>query len=307
MRLFHGMAVVFATLIAVPAAAQGQVGGERSPENCQIRIDTSSANWIVQNYDPFGSTDPSANFDLILTNLGTTRCQIYAQFATDQQPFGLTAGFNNRASYRLYDVFAGVDVTPLSGRSIRTATTRSVIIAPGGQQLLRYQFEANGSELQGDGTFTQQLAVEVQGFDGTPLLARQIVVGVNVLPSAVLGLSGAFDINNGQAVVDLGELVEGTAAIPLQLRVKSTRAYSLELASKNNGKLLLADTQWAVPYQVVVGDRSLSLAGAAIYTSDKSAQRPNSESLPIRFAIGDTQNKRAGTYSDVLTVTISPN
>jgi hypothetical protein len=306
MRLFTCIGVAIALLLPSAAFAQTFADAAAATGSCRLRIDSSTTSWIVQNYDPFGLSDPSGTFDLMLTNEGSTRCQVYPQFVVDQESFGLSSGLARRAPYRLYDTFSAADVTPTSGRSIRTATARSVVIAPGGQQLVQYQLEVDGSQLQGDGTFTQQLAVEVQDTDGTPLAARRIIVGVNVLPSALLGLCGAFRMNNGQALVDIGELNQGLAPIPLQLRVKSTRAYTLNFMSRNNGALVLTGTQWAVPYSVRVGDRTLSLVGAATYASERAGRGIETESLPLEFVVGDSQNKRAGTYSDVLTVTIAP-
>ena len=72
------------------------------------------------------------------------------------------------------------------------------------------------------------------------------------------------------------------------------------------GKLKLAGTDWAIPYGIVVGDRTLTLGGAASYNSSLGTDRAR-RSVPFRFAIGNVAQKRAGTYSDVITVSISVN
>ncbi|AQR75886.1 hypothetical protein BXU08_13055 [Sphingomonas sp. LM7] len=120
----------------------------------------------------------------------------------------------------------------------------------------------------------------------------------------MLGLSGQYRRNGGQALVDLGELSEGIAKVPLNMTVASTRAYRLEFVSKNNGQLRMADSNWSVPYQLMIGEKTLSLGSTANYTSSNTD--PTRESLPMRFVIGSVAGKRAGLYSDLITVSIAP-
>ncbi|TGX55228.1 hypothetical protein E5A73_04550 [Sphingomonas gei] len=117
-------------------------------------------------------------------------------------------------------------------------------------------------------------------------------------------MSGQYRRNGGQALVDLGELAEGIAPVPLQMTVASTRAYRLEFVSKNNGVLKMANADWSVPYQLMIGENTLSLASTANYNS--AGTDPTRDSLPMRFVIGSVAGKRAGLYSDLITVSIAP-
>lgn len=299
-----GLAFAGLTLAVPTAAAQGQ-SGQRS--ECALKIDTGSTNWFIQGYDPFGTITPIATFDAIFTNDGGAACVFDPVFVIDQGgAFGLTTiGRNVRVTYTLLDQFSNSNVTPTSGRTIAGATRRPVVVQPRSQQLVRYQFAVDEDGLTGDGLYSQPvtLVAERRG-QGEVLASRSLVLGVNVLPSAVLGLSGQFTRVGGQALIDLGELRPGVAQVPLQVMVSSTRAYRLEFTSKNLGNLKIGDSEWKVPYGVGVGDQTLSLTTRAIYESNES--NPAGMSLPLKFLIGPTAGMRAGTYSDVLTVAIQP-
>ena len=297
-------ALAAALVGSAPATAQrGDFGGSA---DCKLRIDTSASNWVIQGYDPFGNNAPGATFDLVFSNDGQGKCEFDPVFLVDAEPFGLSnAGKQRRVPYTLQDQFSNSNATPTSGRTIQRATNRPVVVASGGQQLVRYQLAVNEDAIVSDGLFTQRVMVLAEGRQRSQTLAaRPLVLGINVLPSAALGLSGAYRRNGSQAVVDLGELSEGVAQAPLQLRVASTRAYRLEFTSKNAGLLKLGDSGWSIPYQLGVGDSMLPLAGVARYSS--TGTDPTRDSLPLRFAIGSVAGKRAGLYSDIITVSIAP-
>lgn len=292
------------TLFACAAPATAQVANRAA--DCALTIQTSASNWYVQGYDPFATNPPIATFDVTFNNEGGAACTFDPLFVLDQEPFGLTRlGASARVSYTLLDMFSNANATPTSGRTIGTATRRPVVVQPRSQQMVRYQFAVNEDGLTGDGLYSQRVMLTAQGRgqQGT-LASRSLVLGVNVLPSAVLGLSGQFTRVGGQALIDLGELREGVSQVPLQIMVASTRAYRLEFASHNAGRLMMADTRWSVPYGLAVGDKSIALSSRAIYESSDPTN--SNASLPLRFVVGDASGKRAGMYSDVVTISIAP-
>lgn len=291
---------------SLPATAQSSFAPGVDRAGCALRIDTSSSNWLIRGYDPFGSNTPAALFEVTFANDGRAACVFDPVFVLDQEPFGLTTqGRAKRINYTLLDQFAGSNATPTSGRTIQRATNRAVVVQPGSQQLVRYQVAIAEDALDADGLYTQRLMLVAEGRSRNERLAsRQVVLGIEVLPSAVLGLSGSYRRSGGQALVNLGELAPGLAPVPLQLNVASTRAYRLEFASKNAGLLKMANADWSVPYQLVVGNSTLPLASTASYAS--SGTDPTKDALPLRFMIGEVAGKRAGTYSDLITVSIAP-
>lgn len=298
------MAAAAALASASPAWAQPASPAARA--DCALRIDSSATNWIIQGYDPFSTTVPIATFDVVFNNEGGAACAFDPVFVVDQEPFGLALEARpGRVTYTLLDEFSNSNATPVSGRTIARVTQRPVVVQPHSQQLVRFQFAVDEDGLVADGLYSQRVTlVAEQKGRGDVLASRGLTLGVNVLPSAVLGLSGQYRRNGGQALVDLGELTEGVAQVPLQVTVASTRAYRLEFASRNNGLLKMADADWSVPYQLMVGETTLSLASTANYSS--SGTDPSRDALPMRFVIGSVAGKRAGLYSDLITVSIAP-
>lgn len=293
----------FSALAAQPAAAQN---GLQLRADCTLRIESAATNWHIQGYDPFGSTPPIATFDVTYVNDGGAACVFDGIFVLDQEAFGLSrAGDSRRVSYTLLDQFSGVGVTPMSGRTIAGATRRPIVVQPRSQQIVRYQFAIDEDGLTGDGLYSQRMTLQaVQQGRGAVLATRMLSLGVNVLPSAVLGLSGQFTRSGGLATVDLGELNPGASPVPLQVRVSSTRAYRLQFSSLNSGQLVLKDTQWRVPYSLRLGETALSLTSPAVWDSEPRPAAAGSK--PLVFVIGDVAGRRAGTYRDILTISIAP-
>lgn len=306
MKTLISASLATAAALVSAGSASAQPVSVASRADCALRIESSASNWIIQGYDPFATNVPIATYDVVFNNEGGAACTFDPVFVVDQEPFGLARnGGAGRVTYTLLDQFSNSNATPLSGRTISRVTQRPVVVQPHSQQLVRFQFAANEDGLVADGLYSQRvMLVAEQKGRGDLLASRALVLGVNVLPSAVLGLSGQYRRNGGQALVDLGELREGIAQVPLQITVASTRAYQLEFVSKNNGVLKMANAEWSVPYQLMVGENTLSLASVAKYSA--SGADPTRDSLPMRFVIGSVAGKRAGLYSDLITVSIAP-
>lgn len=287
------------TAASAPAAAQ-----EQRSTGCRLRIDTNATSWVIRGHDPYGGAQPSGTFDLILTNEGDQPCEVFPVFALDKEGFGLRAASGPHIPYSLLDLYGDQDATPLGGRAMRKPSWRPVVVNPHGQQAVRYMLQIPPEAITSDGLFSQNVFVEAEDRDGRTIAGRRLVLGIDVLPSAIMGLSGAFRRSNGQALVDLGELKEGTAKLPLQLHIRSTRAYRLGVESTNRGTLQLAGTDWSIPYQVAINDKVVPLTGGGSYASP-SGMAQRRDNLPISFVIGDPAQKRAGTYSDTLTISIS--
>ncbi|MGN6374022.1 MAG: hypothetical protein ACTHMG_00545 [Sphingomonas sp.] len=271
---------------------------------CQLQIDMASTSWIIRGYDPFGANQPAGTYDLLFINQGNQECRFYPVFMTDQAAFGLRADNGAPVPYSLVDETDGYDATPLAGRTVRRVNNPPVVIPARGQQQVRYILAIDPDRLTSDGLFSQTLLMEAEEANGAIITQRQLTVGIDVLPSAVMTLAGAFTRVKGRADVDLGDLTEGLAKVPLQLNVQSTRAFRLGVESQNNGKLQLAGTQWSIPYQMLIDGRVAAANSARGYVSDNRPGR-RTATLPISFVIGDTKDKRAGVYSDVVTISVA--
>ena len=90
----------------------------------------------------------------------------------------------------------------------------------------------------------------------------------------------------------------------MQLNILSTRAYTLGFRSLNGGKLRLSGTDWSIPYRILVGEQTLDVSSGAVI-SPRSTGTARRDSLPLGIDIGPVDNKRAGTYMDLLTISVA--
>jgi hypothetical protein len=277
-----------------------------SVDGCKLRIDPGPTNWLIQGFDLFDTTPAQATFDITYTNNGTANCSFVTNFNLSGEPFGLSGPQGDRATYVLYDAFSHFDATPLTGETRESVVRRQITLTPGQQQIVVIQFAVVRNDLQHDGTFSQPAVIEADRSDGTEFAGKQIVLGIQVVPSARLGLAGAFRMQGGQPVIDLGDLKEGPVDLPLDLKVDSTRRYDVSFQSQEGGHLRMPGTDWKIAYSVTLGGTLVSLSGGSGEYESSGPKQLQHDSLPLGFVIGDTRTRRAGTYSDVLSITVAP-
>lgn len=292
------LATASAVLAQPSAEAPGKAG------DCRVRISAVPTTWVIPGYDPFGSGIPEATFSATFINDGSDDCRFSSTFQLDQPPFGLSKGKGRRIRYDLLNLTDMQDVTPRGGRTQRRVSRAEVALAPNEVRTVLYKLVADPDDITDVGTFTQDITLEAEDETFRVLGGTRLVLGITVLPSARIGLSGAFTMSDGQAVVDLGELRQGPAPVPLQLRVSSVGSYEIGITSANSGRLRLGSSDWLVPYSMAIGGQSVNLAAISPITgpAGKGLKR---DSLPIQFVIGDVSNRRAGVYSDVISISVT--
>jgi hypothetical protein len=300
-QVWFGVGILWAAAIVQPAYAAPMHGG--SQPGCQLRLELNPGQWIVSNYNPFGSAHAGGDFDALFVNDGEGMCTFSLTTDTAAAPYGLTrSGNGTRVAYSLIDVSSGDDLTPTTGQSRKSVSQRHWSVPSHGQQLIKLHFEAT-EPFAGDGLYQQQLVVKAESYDGENLAERPVSLGVQIEPQATIAMSGAFRRVNGQADVDLGVLEPGYAKIPLELLIRSTRAYVVTSESANDGKLRIAGTGWEIPYNLVFAGRSVSPNGG-IYNGSLNGSS-SVDHLDLGFDIGETAGKAGGVYSDVVTISIS--
>lgn len=294
---------LIAASMAVPALAQTPAAAGQSTQ-CRVNVNPAPASWIIQGYDPFSGSIPEGTFGVTFVNDGGAECRFKPTFVLRQPPFGLSKGSEKPVRYALLNLTDTRDVTPRAGRSQPRLSQSELVLQAGESRSLMYKLVAEPNDVRGSGTFTQDVTLEAQDSSFRSLGGTSLVFGINVLPSARVGLTGAYTMNDGQAVVNLGELREGVAPVPLQLRVSSTGDYDIVVSSANSGQLRLGSSQWFIPYSVAIAGNAVNLTGARTVTGTTRSGLLR-DSLPFQFVIGDVSNRRAGVYSDVVSVSIT--
>ena len=293
-----------AASVAAPALAQGPVAPAGQNTDCLLRVNPAPASWIIKGHDPFSGSIPEGTFGVTFVNDGGAECRFVPAFELRQPPFGLSSGMGRPVGYALVNLTDSIDVTPRAGRSQRRASQREIVLGSRESRSILYKLVADPDNIRSSGTFTQDVMLEAQDSRFRSLGGASLVLGLTVLPSARISLAGAYTMSDGQAVVNLGELREGVAPVPLQLRVSSTGDYDIVVSSANSGQLRLGSSQWFVPYSLTIGGKTVNLIGTRTVTGSSGSGLVR-DSLPFQFVIGDVSNKRAGVYSDVVSVTIT--
>lgn len=301
--MLRSLILTAALLAAAPLAAQQ--AGSGGPAGCRVRIDATPSSWTIRGYDPFDTGSPEGTFSVLYSNDGSQECRFVPVFDLDQPPFGLSGGTGRQVPYVLLDLTNSLDVTPRPGRGARpNAGPRPMVVPAGQSTTVIYKLVVASDAIADAGTLTEDIVLEAQDDNLRTVGGTRLVLGLEVLPSARIGLAGAYTMSNGHAVVSLGELRQGPAPVPLQLRVNSTGRYDLEVTSLNGGNLQLGDTGWKVPYSLRVGGADVDMSGTDILSGpvDQGFSRT---ALPIHFVIGDVANRRAGVYSDLISISVS--
>src|SRR3546814_20729374 len=112
-------------------------------------------------------------------------------------------------------------------------------------------------------------------------------------------------MNDGHAVVDLGELRPGVAPVPLQLRVASTGSYDLNVTSANSGRLRLGSSDWYVPYSLAIGGNSVNLPGGRTISGATNGGLRR-EALPSQLLIAESSDRPARVYNDRVSIPGTP-
>lgn len=291
-----------------PGGGGGAGGGGAPPAstNCRVSMMASPGSWVIQGFDPFDSGNAEGVYSITYTNTGTGECRFSPVFELDQPPFGLRGGTGRPIGYALIDITNSLDVTPRAGQSQRRSSQSQIVLAPNASTTVMYRLAVAADDVRDHGEFGQTVFVEAQDSAFRAVGGTQVSLGINVLPSARIGLAGAYAVSDGRALVDLGELRSGPAAVPLNLRVNSTGTYSLSVRSANSGRLRLADTGWSVPYSLGVGGSTVTLAGGTTTLDGPQGAGYRRDALPLHFVIGTVDDLRAGTYRDTLTISVAP-
>ncbi|MGN3975263.1 hypothetical protein [Tsuneonella sp. SYSU-LHT278] len=288
-------------LVGVPVL--GQSAGA-APSDCRVRVNATPAAWIIRGYDPYESTLPESTFSVTFTNDGAQECRFTPVFQLDDPPIGMSSGVGRTIGYSLINLSDARDVTPRNGRPVSSGDRRQIVLGASGSHTVMYKLVATEADVSRSGTFTQNVTLEAQDASLRVLGGTPVLLGLEVLPSARIGLAGAYRISDGHALVSLGELRKGPAPVPLQLRVNSTGRYDLDVTSLNGGNLRLGSSGWKVPYSIAIGGTKLNLSGTG-RVSGPSDDGLTRAALPIHFVIGDVSDRPAGRYSDLISISVT--
>ncbi|MBA4752101.1 MAG: hypothetical protein H2055_07730 [Sphingopyxis sp.] len=124
----------------------------------------------------------------------------------------------------------------------------------------------------------------------------------------IVPLSSRLDFVGNSNRLDLGVIAldRPTTAPPFGVRVYSTSGYNLQFASENSGALISREGTGRLPYRMTVEGRELDLSAGSdrLLSADKSGA--TGDIYGVGVTVLPDANQRAGSYSDRVTVTVTP-
>lgn len=157
------------------------------------------------------------------------------------------------------------------------------------------------------GTYVQELIYQLYSSESQAEIATQRTRLSLAIPAiARVRFSGASGID-GPARVEMGPLSSTgrTVSPPFAIRVLSTSAYRIELASRNQGFLRRVNGPDLIPYRLLLGGRDMKLARSAVLLGASGHTGATGDVHPVSVVIDPDPTRHAGDYSDNVTVSIT--
>lgn len=167
-------------------------------------------------------------------------------------------------------------------------------------------FKVNWGMASGD--YEQELIYELYEEESQQALGSQRTrLNLSIPAVARVRFSGASG-GDGPSQLAMGVLssTSQTHSPPFAVRVQSTSAYRIELMSQNGGALLRANGPDRIAYRLTLDGEVLDLKGAGDFATGNGHTSPTGTVHPLRVVIDPDPTRHAGTYSDRVTITITP-
>lgn len=272
---------------------------------CDISVSRSPSPVRVD-YDPFDVV-PAApgDLDLELSNASDTDCEVQLMFTdlADVPAPRLTAG-EAPLSLRPRET-AGLRRTELS------TFTYAMTIPAGGRATAQFDVAVAEALVIPPGTYPVQLRLAVLGLDGQPLLTPLPVDIALISPARaqlnIAGAAGAYGSGTSVETIDFGEAKSG-AVRRAYLQIRANGRSTVTFNSEHRGRLAntpLVGPQAYIGYEVALDGEVVPLDRITRMPVDPP-RTLDGMSMPLTFTLGQVGGAMAGGYTDLLTISVSP-
>lgn len=299
--------IIIGTALALAASAQATSGsGSGSSSSCTASLGVVSAVPTVF-YDPFDGTSESVTFTVEAVNGGSDACTV--SLAVESAGSSSTRYFRWGAEKLRYQVETpgGDDYennidAPRGSHTIPGGLGKKVVItlkvkvpsgliakaSPSYENLLKLRlYRKNGPQLGSDKMVNATADVE-----------RRAQVNIAGASSSW----GAWGVDE----LDFNTLTQGETR-SAKVQVRATTGVKITVDSENDGVLKHKTLAGAsVPYALKLNGTVLTLSSGAADLNVSPPVSLDGTSYPMVVTIGDVSGRPAGSYKDLLTVTVSP-
>lgn len=309
-----------AALVLLVALAATAAPAHAQNLNCNLRFegvgDATFGGAGGRGYDPFSAANGMTAVDLTVRNINNNGCNFFITASTGQA--GNYDRFASAGGSKLrYNVYTGPSAGAEALRDIYDATaSTSLSQFIGGKEsvTLRYYIDVPSLQLVQQGGYRDTLEFGLYaGFPGASYERKDsnnvtITVPVIAVIDVEIAAGGLrVPLDGASVVLDFGNLRTRDSR-EFNLFVRGNAPYRVEIFSENAGVLRLeefATEHNTIPYELSIDGSQRSLSGPILlsYGTLGSGARQHRG----RITIGDFDTVLRGTYSDVLTVTVTAN
>lgn len=302
----------FHLLVAIVAAAAIPNGAAA----CEIAIAAPGSVQFEggsgQGYDSFAALQYETDFVVTMENRGAEGCDGLVSFRVPGALIRLMDTGGASLSYEILGPTNTNSVITPAGNPIDRTEAVVLKLASGQSQQLAFRFRVPARQIAPAGTYSQSAVIAfVETDDNSLPVERSLEFIARVRSSMTLLLfSNSVTQRSGDgrsAVLDF-DVLETGEQLSLSLLVVSNDPYTVDFLSENAGRLahsILGDSQ-AIPYQLTLDGVPIPLGATPMGTAPRAATEAGGNQSRIAVRIGEVGTARAGTYEDVITVSIQP-
>jgi len=248
-------------------------------------------------YNPFDPVDHSRQYTITVENISAQDCTYELAF----EPLG-AASFDFQIRSEAGAVLAGTGIDPAIAARLSTG-----ILAPDQSYSLDYVAIIPAGQMLAPANYDQPLTLTLAGFAGgppppgtPPSDTGQLTLACLVQQHLGVNIAGA----GTATTIDFGELDEGENQ-RVVIEARSNLDFRLEAFSANGGALAMQAPyqQWRIPYTVSLNGGVVALPAQIGPFGETTIA---GHALEVMVTIGDVSAKRAGLYTDEITIEIRP-
>lgn len=246
-------------------------------------------------YNPFSPTNSQTNVTLKVQNTGSSQCAYQLSIPALYYPLQLGGNLN-------FDLISsGISANGASN----TFSVSTGPIPPGKTASVSAILRISRGQSAESGVLSRTIGFTLAqaGASGTPPPLDQLELTLRCTIPAL------FEINiagsGHRKTIDFGELTPN-AKRTVVLQTRSTQDHKIEFTSEHRGYLVregsLGDAISKVPYTLSIDGQAVATSGDT-FLEFKTNSRETSHIMTV--TLGDSRNKMAGTYKDVIMIHIS--
>lgn len=290
MRVFRYLPAVFVALL--PAAAHAA---------CQPSFVEGSNSVSLSPSASFDNQRLSERFNIRVRNDGDEPCTLR---------IGVGREITGGPGFPTYTLVGPAGIEPMAGLTSPTdvaGSGRDFNVPEYGQVSIPYELRMAVGWGSAAGEYSEDLVFQLLDVTaGAQIAIQRTRLSLQIPKAALIRFAGASGAD-GPARIEMGPISSTvpTQSPPFALRILSTSAYRIDLASANRGALRRIGGQEIIPYEMSVGRQIVNLSGAANSIQVDRHTSSVGDVHPITIVINPDPTYHAGDYSDQVTVTVT--